>query len=254
MSKNLAIAVAGAGGRLGGEICSAVNYVDDVDLVFGLIRPGGKEIKDFPAPLLENINETALKFDVLIDVSTCQSVVEKLPEITKPMVIGVTGFNQQQQKEIAVLAKTIPVLLTGNFSLGVNLLLDLAEQAARKLGSDWQLQIHETHHIHKQDYPSGTALMLADALTTGRGENLPVESVLHPKQILAATNSLPITSYRKGEEIGQHTVVLSNGHEQITLGHQALKRSVFADGALVAARWLAKQKPGLYDMSDVLGK
>ncbi|MCF6291978.1 MAG: 4-hydroxy-tetrahydrodipicolinate reductase [Robiginitomaculum sp.] len=255
MKQNLSIAVAGVGGRLGGEIYKAIQYADDVDLAFGLIRPGGKAIKGFPAPLLENINETAPEFDVLIDVSTCDGVIQRLSETTKPMIIGVTGFNSEQLERIAQRVKKMPILLTGNFSLGVNLLLDLAEQAAQKLGSGWQIKIKETHHIHKQDYPSGTALMLAGAVNSGLDSDLLLEPALHPDEPKELQeNTLPIISYRQGEEIGQHTIILSNGSEEIELGHRALKRKVFADGALVAARWLARQKPGLYDMNDVLNR
>jgi 4-hydroxy-tetrahydrodipicolinate reductase len=137
----------------------------------------------------------------------------------------------------------------------VNLLLDLAEQAAQKLGSGWQIKIKETHHIHKQDYPSGTALMLAGAVNSGLDTDLLLEPYLHPEEAnQTQENILPIISYRQGEEIGQHTIVLSNGSEEIELGHRALKRSVFADGALSAVKWLAQQKPGFYGMKDVLGR
>ncbi|MBL4617225.1 MAG: 4-hydroxy-tetrahydrodipicolinate reductase [Robiginitomaculum sp.] len=255
MSKNLAIAVAGAGGRLGGEICKAIQYVDDLDLAFGVIRLGGEKPNGFPAPVFENINETAPKFDVLIDVSTCDGVIQRLSETTKPMVIGVTGFSEEQVEKISRAAKKMPILLTGNFSLGVNLLLDLAEQAAQKLGSGWQIKIKETHHIHKQDYPSGTALMLAGAVNSGLDTDLLLEPYLHPEEAnQTQENTLPIISYRQGEEIGQHTIVLSNGSEEIELGHRALKRKVFADGALSAVKWLAQQKPGFYGMKDVLGR
>jgi len=255
MKQNLSIAVAGVGGRLGGEIYRAIDHADDLDLAFGVIRLGGNAPESFPAKILAVLDEIAPKFDVLIDVSTCDGVIQRLSETTRPMVIGVTGFNTKQVEKIAQRAKKTPILLTGNFSLGVNLLLDFAEQAAQKLGVGWQIKIKETHHIHKQDYPSGTALMLADAANSGLDADLLLQPYLHPDESKQPQeNTLPIISYRQGEEIGQHTIILSNGSEEIELGHRALKRSVFANGALVAARWLARQKPGLYDMNDVLNR
>ncbi|MBL4594948.1 MAG: 4-hydroxy-tetrahydrodipicolinate reductase [Robiginitomaculum sp.] len=252
MSQVLRVAVAGANGRLGREICAAIAAADDVEMTFGLVRPGGSA-SGLAAPVLESLSSNAPDFDVLIDVSTCDGVLSQLPALHKPMVIGVTGFSPEQNTILKTASKRIAILRTGNFSLGVNLLLALTEQAAKALGPNWRVQITETHHVHKQDFPSGTALMLAAAAQQGLGQELAIQSVLYPdKPNTNDAGILPISSIRQGEEIGQHTLRLTNGREEVVLAHTALQRGIFADGALVAAKWVSTQKPGLYAMRDVL--
>ncbi|PHR63180.1 MAG: 4-hydroxy-tetrahydrodipicolinate reductase [Robiginitomaculum sp.] len=246
MSANpLRIILGGPGGRLGSEISKII--ADQIDLL--LTAGMGRN---------DQFSSTTPDFDLMLDVSTCDGVVAHLAEcvrLNKPIIIGVTGFSDQQNQQIKAAAMTIPVLQTGNFSIGINQLLQQVKQTAKALGPTWTVQIKDIHHTGKRDYPSGTALMLAQAIMDGVGKEMPVETVLYPEKSNSdAAQTISIISVRKGDEIGRHEVLFTNTSEKVVLGHTALRRSVFAEGGLVAARWLAGKAPGLYRMSDVLGR
>jgi len=169
-------------------------------------------------------------------------------------VIGTTGFNRTQENQIRNYSKKIPILKAGNMSLGVNLLMYLAEIASKSLSEDFLSKIFEVHHKHKKDYPSGTALMLGKGIADGKNKSL--YSLLGKKFLNKKTfpygKKINFNSIRKGEIIGEHNVRFSNGKEIITLNHEAFDRALYSDGALTAAKWLMKKKPGLYSMRDML--
>ena len=148
----------------------------------------------------------------------------------------------------------IPILKAGNMSLGVNLLMYLTEIASKSLNEDYLSKIFEVHHKHKLDYPSGTALMLGKGIANGKGKNL--YSMIGKKFLNKKTfpygKKINFNSVRKGEIIGEHEVTFSSGKEIITLNHEAFDRALYSDGALTAAKWLMKKKPGLYSMRDLL--
>ena len=204
-----------------------------------------------------NTEEAFKKTDILIDftIPTCTLEVLKIAsKLKKKVVIGTTGFNRAQENQIKKYSKKIPILKAGNMSLGVNLLMYLTEIASKSLSEDYLSKIFEVHHKHKKDYPSGTALMLGKGITDGKGKNL--YSLIGKKYLNKKSfpygKKINFNSLRRGEIIGEHEVKFSNGKEIITLNHEAFDRALYSNGALTAAKWIMKKKPGLYSMRDLL--
>ncbi len=258
MAKPVQLVLAGAMGRLGQEICHAIPAQTDVSLAGVLVRaakPGAAQ--QIGTPVYTNIKDMPAGFDVLLDVSTPTAAIAHLDVAiaqNKATVIGVTGFSDAQKEHIARAAKHIPVLLSGNFSIGVHQILAQVRSAAQRLGPTWSARILETHHTDKKDHPSGTALMLARAIFDGWGHEVPIVAALYPKTPVPNPDAhLPITSTRKAGVVGQHSVIFSNTCEEIVLSHSAHSRAIFAGGALAAVKWIDGQPPGLYAMCDVLG-
>jgi 4-hydroxy-tetrahydrodipicolinate reductase len=178
--------------------------------------------------------------DVLIDFSlpeATDAVLASAHQHGVPLVCGVSGLSDEQMSSLDAAGKDIAVLYDRNMSLGVAVLEDIVRQASRALGSGFAVEIHETHHVHKIDAPSGTALKLGEAVASAHGTD--------PADI-------KYVSERRGEVPGDHEVILRSATETLTLGHSVTTRQVFADGALRAARWIADQSPGRYSMHDVL--
>jgi 4-hydroxy-tetrahydrodipicolinate reductase len=172
----------------------------------------------------------------------------------KAIVIGTTGHSKNEQTEILKFKTKIPIVWSANYSTGVNALFWLTRKAAEILGPDFDLEIIEMHHRMKKDAPSGTAKSLAEILASARKQQL--EKVARYGRMgigERAPGEIGIHSLRGGDVVGDHTVVFSNAGERLELTHKASSRDTFANGALRAALWIAKQKPGLYDMQDVLG-
>jgi 4-hydroxy-tetrahydrodipicolinate reductase len=171
-----------------------------------------------------------------------------------PIVIGTTGLDQAQMAEIKQLARRTPILLSANMSLGVNLLVSLMGKVAKTLGDDYDIEIIEAHHRFKKDAPSGTALALARAAAEGLGRNLDEVGVNGRKGIVGerTKKEIAMLSVRAGDMVGDHTVIFGGIGERLEFIHRAHSRETFAQGALRAAAWLAKQKPGFYGMQDVL--
>ena len=197
------------------------------------------------------------KSDVIIDftVPTCTIEILKIAsKLKKKVVIGTTGFNQKQENIIKNYSKKIPILKAGNMSLGVNLLMYLTEIASKSLNDKYLAKIFEVHHKHKKDYPSGTALMLGKGIADGKNKklhNLIGKKYLNKKSFPYG-KKINFNSLRKGEIIGEHEVGFSSKKEIITLNHEAFDRALYSDGALTAAKWLMKKKPGLYSMRNLL--
>lgn len=196
--------------------------------------------------------------DVLIDFSApsaLQANLEACRDAGKPLVIGTTGLEESHHRLIDAAARSLPVLQTGNTSLGVNLLAALVEQAARSLDDDWDIEIVEMHHRHKVDAPSGTALMLGEAAAKGRGIDLAARSERGRDGITGARakGAIGFAALRGGSVPGDHSVILATEGESITLSHRAESRVIFARGAVKAALWLKDRSPGRYDMKSVLG-
>ena len=178
--------------------------------------------------------------DVLIEFTAPEVTVAHVQlaqELRKPMVIGTTGLSEAQRATLQTAAKTIPIVFSPNMSLGVNVLFELAQLAAQRLGLKYDVEVVESHHRAKKDAPSGTAKRLAEVLAMAR------------KQPPA---SVPVHAIRAGDIVGDHTVMLAGPAERLELTHRAHSRDVFAQGALKAAQFVVAQKPGLYDMSHVL--
>lgn len=196
--------------------------------------------------------------DVVIDFSshTATPGIAKLcADYAKGIVIGTTGHSSQDRSEITQFSTRIPMVLSSNFSTGVNTLFWLTRKAAEILGSSFDLEIVEMHHRLKRDAPSGTAKSLAEILAEVRKEQLDRVARYGRSGIVGERTSpeIGIHSVRGGDVVGDHTVIFANVGERVELTHKASSRDTFANGALRAARWLVGQKPGLYDMQHVLG-
>ena len=197
--------------------------------------------------------------DVLIDFTRPQVTLSTLKTLketgVETVIIGTTGFNQDEMLALQAWSRSFAIVFSGNFSLGVNMLAVLVERAAKSLGDEWDIEVLETHHRHKVDAPSGTALLLGDAAAKGRG--------YHLKNIRLApydgdtgerpAGKIGFSVRRSGGVIGEHEVSFGAMEEVLSLSHQALDRNVFARGALKAAEWAAGKAPGWYTMKNVLG-
>jgi 4-hydroxy-tetrahydrodipicolinate reductase len=218
----------------------------------GLVCAGGVDKDD------GDLSDLIAASDVLIDFSTPGALKDNLEDCMvarKPIVIGTTGLEEAHHHMIDAASHSIPVLQTGNMSLGVNLLSVLVEEAARRLGHDWDIEIVEMHHRHKIDAPSGTALLLGEAAARGRGIDLALHSERGRDGITGARKHgvIGFAALRGGSVAGDHQVILATEGERIEIGHRAENRSIFARGAIKAALWLAAQSTGRYDMKSVLG-
>jgi 4-hydroxy-tetrahydrodipicolinate reductase len=198
--------------------------------------------------------------DVVIDFSTADASAELAAACAErggpALVIGSTGFSPEQERAIVQAAERVAIVRSGNFSLGVNILVGLVEHAALRLdAADWDIEISEAHHRKKIDAPSGTALMLGEAAAAGRHGDLkalrtaPYDGVTGERE----PGAIGFSSIRAGGIVGEHTVMFASEDEVLTLSHSAIDRSLFAKGAVVAAAWVRSRPPGLYDMQDVLG-
>ena len=195
--------------------------------------------------------------DVIIDFTVPKCTLEVLKiasKLKKRVVIGTTGFTTKEENKIKSFSKKIAILKAGNMSLGINLLMYLTEIASRTLKDKYLSKIFEVHHKHKKDHPSGTALMLGKGIADGKNKNLYnlIGKKFLNKKSFPFGRKVNFNSLRKGEIIGKHEVKFSNGKEVITLNHEAFDRSLYSEGALAAAEWLKKKKPGLYSMRDLL--
>ena len=198
--------------------------------------------------------------DVVIDFSTSEAsaaLAARAAELGGPaLVIGSTGFTDEQDVAIRAASEKIAIVRSGNFSLGLNILIGLVEHAALRLDArDWDIEVIEAHHRLKLDAPSGTALMLGEAAANGRNAEL---ADVRAKPYDGITGERPVgtigfSSIRAGGIVGDHTVLFGSQDETLTLSHSAIDRSLFAKGAVAAAAWVRTRRPGLYDMQDVLG-
>ena len=239
-------AIAVAAGEAGVAIAGGV----DREGREGDIAPGIAIGTDYAAPTKAS--------DVLIDFSSPHALSANLEACVaagRPVVIGTTGLEAAHHALIDAAAQHVAVLQTGNTSLGVNLLAALVEDAARRLGDDWDIEIVEMHHRHKVDAPSGTALLLGEAAAKGRGVALSQAKVSGRDGITCAraAGSIGFAALRGGSVSGDHQVIFATEGERIELGHRAESRAIFARGAIRAALWLVDQPAGRYDMKSVLG-
>ena len=250
------IAITGCMGRMGQQLiksCKVDKNIKIKALTENLLVK--KRISGIKLSL--NNENTFKKVDLIIDftVPKCTFEVLRLASMLKKrVVIGTTGFTKKEENLIKNFSKKIPILKAGNMSLGVNLLMYLTEVASKSLDENYLTKIFEVHHKHKKDYPSGTALMLGKGIADGKGENLYnlIGKRFLNKKSFPYGKKINFNSIRKQEIIGEHEVKFSNGKEIITLNHEAFDRALYSEGALTAAKWLMKKKPGLYSMRDLL--
>ncbi|WP_278391556.1 4-hydroxy-tetrahydrodipicolinate reductase [Sphingobium yanoikuyae] len=250
------IGIFGAAGRMGRAIAQAAAETG-LTVAGGTDRDGSGELAPGVAITSDPL-ALAQTADVLIDFSVPAALSANLDACiaaNKPILIGTTGLEAEHHALIDQAATHIPVLQTGNTSLGVNLLAALVEKAAASLGDDWDIEIVEMHHRHKVDAPSGTALLLGEAAAKGRGIALADHSERGRDGITGARakGAIGFAALRGGSVAGDHQVILATEGERIELGHRAENRSIFARGAIKGASWLAGQPVGRYDMKGVLG-
>jgi 4-hydroxy-tetrahydrodipicolinate reductase len=237
--------IIGSNGRMGNALVACAKNFRHLEIVAAVGRQ-------------DDLTAAISKSDVVIDFSSHEAtlkIADLCAKNKKAIVIGTTGHSAGEKKSILRFKTKIPMVWASNFSTGVNTLFWLTRKAAEILGDDFDLEIVEMHHRLKKDAPSGTSKSLAEILAAVRKLSLE-KSARHGREGLIGerTNSeIGIHSIRGGDVVGDHTVIFANNGERLELTHKASSRETFANGALRAALWAVKQKPGLYDMQDVLG-
>ncbi len=254
--KKINLAVTGCLGRMGQQIIKSSKKDSKFKLVsLTEVKKVNKKIGGIK--ICSNTEVAFKKTNVIIDftIPKCTFQVLKIAsKLKKRVVIGTTGFSKKEEELIKKYSKKIPILKAGNMSLGINLLMYLAEISSKSLGKNFLSRIYEVHHKHKKDYPSGTALMLGRGIAKGKNKNfysLVGKKYLNKKSF-PFSKKINFNSIRTGEVIGEHEVKFSSGKEIITLNHEAFDRALYSEGALIAAKWLMKKKSGLYSMRDLL--
>ena len=254
--KKINITITGALGRMGKILIKRISKNKNLKLFSLTDIKSGKTINGIK---IQKNNIKAFKeTDVIIDFSRPKASLEVLDyakKFKKKVIIGTTGFNSKQNNLIKNYSKKIAIFKSGNMSLGINLLEYIVSILSKKIPESYQIGINDNHHKRKVDYPSGTALMLANAVSKGKNKN--PESI-KGKMFLNKSGSLQKNKVnffitRKGNTVGKHSVNFNNKIENIELKHTAFSRDLFADGALNAAVWIRKKNRGLFNMQDMLG-
>lgn len=260
--------IVGACGRMGRRNAIAVHHSKTLSLT-GLIekeghadigRTYGEIVGDNSISLILNsdISNLCHQADVLVDFThpeVTMNLLEKAIKNQTNLVIGTTGFSTKQIELIKLSSKEIGIVLSGNFSTGINLLLGLVKKSAQILGSEYNIEIVEQHHNQKIDAPSGTAIMLAKAAASGRGLDYDKTIVTERKGQVGRRTSdeIGVFALRGGGIVGHHSIYFMGENDKVELTHMAQDRNAFSNGVVTACRWVARQKPGFYDMSNVLG-
>ncbi|WP_422372258.1 4-hydroxy-tetrahydrodipicolinate reductase [Hoeflea sp.] len=269
MPSSMGLVVVGAAGRMGQSLIRAIADIDGVHLAGAIERQGSDAIGRDAGELAGlGTNDVAITADALpvfaradgvLDFTTPAATLEFAELAAQARivhVIGTTGMGESDEAKLHAASRHARIVKSGNMSLGVNLLSVLVRQAAKALDAgDWDIEVLEMHHRHKVDAPSGTALLLGEAAAEGRGISLKENSVRVRDGHTGAreTGSIGFATLRGGSVVGDHSVLLAGEGETIELAHKATDRSIFARGAVRAALWARKQKPGYYSMLDVLG-
>jgi 4-hydroxy-tetrahydrodipicolinate reductase len=263
--KELRLVVVGAAGRMGRMLTQIIPDTLGVRLTAALERPGVPALgadsggaTPNGVPITSDIAAALADADAIVDFSSPSSSVamaKAAADAKVAAVIGTTGLSAEDLAAIVDCAERTAIVRSGNMSLGVNLLAVLVEGAARALGPAWDAEIVEMHHRLKVDAPSGTALLLGEAVAHGRGVDLAENSARGRAGLTGPrrTGEIGFASLRGGTVVGDHTVIFAGSGERIELSHRAEDRGVFARGALAAALWTRGKTPGLYSMADVLG-
>ena len=244
--KTMKIAIVGAAGRMGRMLTALADADPALEIAAKVDVADGFD-KSWPAG-----TEAVIDFSFHSAVS---AFVSKAADEGIAYVIGTTGLSTEEQRKVDAAAKRIAIVQSGNYSLGVNLLLNLVKTAAKTLGPEYDVEVVEMHHRHKKDAPSGTALMLAKAVSAGRGVDLDKVAVYGRRGIAGERpeGEIAVHALRGGSVVGDHTVMFAGDLERVEITHRAQSREAFAAGALKAALWAAGRKPGIYTMRDVLG-
>ena len=261
------VAIMGAAGRMGKVLIEAVQQGQGVSLGAAIVSPTSSLVGADAGELAgvgklgvsvhHSLVEVADDFDVLVDFTNPKLTLTNLEtcaSLGKAMVIGTTGLSEEDKQVLQQRAQHTPVVFAPNMSVGINLLLDILHRAASVLQDGYDVEIIETHHRHKVDAPSGTALRLGEVVADAKGLNL-AESAVYGREGITGprtANEIGFETIRAGDVVGDHTVLFASEGERIEITHKASSRMTFAKGAVRACAWLQGQPNGLYDMQDVL--
>ncbi len=258
--------VTGVTGRMGSLLVKLVRESPDFVLVGGTDKPGSAAISldvglaaklaPLELPCVDSLEWVLEGADVVIDFTTPESSVVNARACAVagvPLVVGSTGFSAEAKREMAEAAERIPLVMAPNMSVGVNLVIEVAAQLAKRLGEDFDVEVVETHHRLKKDAPSGTAMRLAEELARSLGRT---EGDLRLSRVGQVgerpRREIGVQTLRGGDVVGEHTVFFFGDGERVELTHRATSREQFGRGALRAAKWVVDRAPGLFGMADVL--
>ena len=262
------IAITGAAGRMGRSLIEACHNTDGLEVSVALEHPKSSLLGSDAGDLAgigklgvevgADIGAVIDGFDVLIDFTRPEPTLANLEACRsagRRMVIGTTGFSDEQKSQITAAAQEIPVVFAPNMSIGVNLCLTLLDTAARVLGDEVDIEVIEAHHRHKVDAPSGTALRMGEVVAEALGRDLKTCAVYGREGHTGERdrNTIGFETIRAGDIVGDHTVMFAGAGEIVEITHRASSRMTFANGAVRAASWLMDREAGLFDMQDVLG-
>ncbi len=262
------VSIMGIAGRMGRSIYHLLDAEDDIQIVGATEIDShadmGKDIgivvgdREIGAALTADIDEACSDADVIVDFTTPSSTMKNADyasSTAKAMVIGTTGFDDNQKSELSELSKNFPCVISPNMSIGVNVMFEATKRLAEVLGDDFDVEIIEAHHKHKVDAPSGTALRLGEAAAEGLSRDF--SSVARYERHGAIgerkKNEIGMQSIRAGDIVGEHTVMFCGSGERIELTHRAMSRNNFAKGVLRAVKWIPGRPGGIYTMKEVLG-
>ncbi len=263
----LNIAVTGAAGRMGRSLITACEQSDSCRLGAATEHAGnsllGSDAGELAGlgkrdvQLVDDLTRVSADFDTLIDFTRPEATLAHLAicvAAKKSIIIGTTGFSDDQKQQIQNAAKSIPIVFAPNMSVGVNLCFKLLDMAARVLGDEVDIEVIEAHHRHKIDAPSGTAMRMGEVVAQALGRDLGACAVYGREGITGPRErkTIGFETIRAGDIVGDHTVLFAGEGERVEISHKASSRMTFANGALRAAQWLKNQPAGLYDMQDVL--
>lgn len=266
-SQMITIAIAGITGRMGQSIYSCLQEYPHIQLTVATVKAGSCEVGKTVSEVCGGSSQVVISdsltstdtddFDVFIDFTSVSATLEHIQQcgaMGKAIVIGTTGFSEEQRQHIQTVAKEQPIFLSANMSIGVNIMEQLVAIAAKALHQQADIEIVETHHKHKVDAPSGTALMIGRAIADSIGVDVSEKGVFSRHGIIGEREegSIGFSTIRGGDVVGEHTAYYYMAGERIEISHKATDRKIFARGALFATQFLAQKGNGLYTMTDAL--
>jgi 4-hydroxy-tetrahydrodipicolinate reductase len=260
--------VTGICGRMGGRISSLIREEKDIEISGGIERKEhpsiGKDIGEvlgsgcIGVKIEDDLNRIIDKADVVIDFTNAEASINHLKIVAdknKAIVIGSTGFNEEQKRIISEIGSKTRCLISPNMSIGVNIVFKIVKDVASILGDEYDIEILETHHRFKKDAPSGTAMRIAEIIAKELNRKISEVGIYGRKGIIGERNKkeIAVMALRAGDVVGEHTIIFGGMGERIEIAHRAHSRDNFARGAIRAAKWIVNQKNGVYDMLDLLG-